>query len=248
MTSRNTTKLRTLPDAAWSDALPRRLSERLFTIAWGAIQWPWLARSLSGGKRADKARLLDRLGLPADALPNLGSWKADTALLTLIADLIEQDRPACMVELGCGASSLIAGRALALHGGGRLVSYDQHEDFVAATGDWLAEHGVRADLRHAPLGPSPAGWPGIWYQPEGVPDRIDLLVIDGPPWTIHPFVRGAAEALFDRIAPGGTVLLDDAARPGERVIAKRWRERWPDFEFTLLRTGTKGTLIGRRNG
>ena len=32
-------------------------------MAWGAIQWPWLARSLWGGKLADKHALLDRLGL-----------------------------------------------------------------------------------------------------------------------------------------------------------------------------------------
>jgi predicted O-methyltransferase YrrM len=58
-------------------------------------------------------------------------------------------------------------------------------------------------------------------------------------------VRGSAERLFDRIAPGGVVMLDDAARPGERIVARRWRERWPDFEFRLL-PGIKGTLMGVR--
>ena len=32
-----------------------------------------------------------------------------------------------------------------------------------------------------------------------LPGRTRLLLIDGPPWTLHPFVRGAAEVLFDRI-------------------------------------------------
>ena len=36
-----------------------------------------------------------------------------------------------------------------------------------------------------------------------LPDAIDLLIIDGPPWAIHPFMRGAAECLFDGIAPAG---------------------------------------------
>jgi hypothetical protein len=40
------------------------------------------------------------------------------------------------------------------------------------------------------------------------------------------------------------VLLDDAARPGERVVAARWRRDWPNFRFTLL-PGAKGTP-GRR--
>ena len=74
---------------------------------------------------------------------------------------------------------------------------------------------------------------------------IDLLVIDGPPWTINPTVRGRAEVLFERVRVGGMVLLDDAARPGERLVARRWRERWPDFDFRLL-PGIKGTLVGER--
>lgn len=57
-----------------------------------------------------------------------------------------------------------------------------------------------------------------------------------------------ADALFDRLAPGGMILLDDAARPGERIVGKRWRERWPEIDFILDSSGAKGTLIGRRHG
>ena len=242
MTSKYATGL--LPRA--QERLSRSLTDSLHVLAFGAIGWPWLLRSLSGGERREKRRLLARLGLPGNALPNLGSWKADTALLHRIVDSIERLRPRTVVELGAGASTLVAAKALALNGGGRLVSFDQHADFVEATGAWLAEHGLSADLRHAELAPAPGGWPGLWYELHHLPQRIDLLVIDGPPWTIHPFVRGAAETLFDRIPVGGMVLLDDAARPGERIVARRWRKRWPRFRFQLDRSGTKGTLIGTR--
>jgi anti-sigma factor RsiW len=63
---------------------------------------------------------------------------------------------------------------------------------------------------------------------------------------VHPFVRGAAECLFDRLSDGGIVLLDDAARPGERIVARRWKKRWPQISFTHLAGGTKGTLHGRK--
>lgn len=242
MTSRETTRLLAHGDAG----VEHRWGDRLAVIAYGAIQWPWLLRSLSGGSQQDKRRLLARLDLPQGALPNLGSWKADTALLHRIVDTIEALRPRQVVELGCGATSLVIARALERNGGGRLTSFDQHADFLHATAAWLGEHGLSADFRHAPLAPAPRGWPGHWYRLTDVPGSIDLLVIDGPPWTIHPHVRGAAETLFDRIAPGGTVLLDDAARPGERVVARRWRARWPNFRFTLDRRGTKGTLVGER--
>jgi predicted O-methyltransferase YrrM len=241
MTSRDATRL--LP----RDQAHRRRGWRDWAalIAVGAVQWPWLLRSLDGG--SDKARhaLLDELELPHAALPNLGSWKADVGLLRLVSDHIAAHRPAVMVEFGAGASTLIAARALQRAGGGRLFSFEQHEDFVEATRQWLAEYDLEAEIRTAPLAPS-KGWPGLWYQHGPLPDRIDLLVIDGPPWTIHPLTRGAAESLFDRIAVGGTVMLDDAARPGERLVARRWRKRWPNFAFRLDKSGSKGTLIGTR--
>ena len=51
------------------------------------------------------------MDLPHDALPNLGSWKADTYFLGHIVSAIEQLKPATVVELGCGASSLVMAEA-----------------------------------------------------------------------------------------------------------------------------------------
>jgi hypothetical protein len=92
-----------------------------------------------------------------------------------------------------------------------------------------------------------SGWPGHWYQLSDVPAEIDLLIVDGPPWALHPHVRGAASSLFPRIRPGGRILLDDAARPGERVVALRWRKEHGNMEFTLDSKGAKGTLLGHKH-
>lgn len=244
MTSRNATQLLPLADEAVR--IDRSISDIAHILLFGAISWPWLARSLSGGSHIAKRALIRRLDLAPDALPHLGSWKADTGLLTLLTDMVLDKRPAVVVEFGMGASSLVLARALQLNGSGRLISFDQHPEFVEATRSWLADNDVPAELHGAPLAPSPSRWPGLWYDHGPLPERIDLLVIDGPNWTIHPYVRGAAETLFDRIPVGGHVILDDGARPGERVVAARWRRRWPGFEFRLLHRGTKGTLLGTR--
>jgi predicted O-methyltransferase YrrM len=242
MTSREMTSY--LPIAG--QHIPRTAGEVAQIALFGLLGWPWLLRSLSGGSKRQKDALVARLGLAPDALPYLGSWKADTGFLTLIVDQIEAQRPETVVELGAGASSLVVAQALKNNGKGRLHSCDQHADFVAATREWLRDNGVDGDLRATTLTPSPRGWPGMWYDHGPLPQQIDLLLIDGPPWTIHPFVRGAADSLFDRIPVGGVVMLDDASRPGERVIAKRWRARWPGFDFRLVHAGTKGTLVGTR--
>lgn len=242
MTTKETTQVLALADVG----LPRSVADRITVYAYGAVQWPWLLRSLHGGRKADKVALLDYLDLPHDALPNLGSWKADTQFLSHIVSAIALLQPKNIVELGCGASSFIIARALQLHGGGRLDSYDQHAPFAAATQAWLAEHGLPGTIHHAPLGPAPDGWPGYWYQLSNLPENIDLLIVDGPPWAIHPHVRGAAASLFGRLRSGGMILLDDAARPGERIVARRWRREYAHIEFALDGSGAKGTLIGRK--
>lgn len=244
MTSRELTGF--LPLTEGDDKAARtRLSDLAWRIGFGAIGWPWLLASLSGGRKADKRALLDELGLPHDALPHLGSWKADVGFLRHIVREIARLRPANVVELGAGASTLVAAQALALHGRGRLTSFDQHGGFVEATKGWLADHELQVDLRHAPLTTESADWPGRWYALDKLPDQIDMIIIDGPPWTVHPLVRGAADSLFARLSPDAVVLLDDAARPGERLVARRWRQRWPHIDFRLMQDGTKGTLVGR---
>lgn len=234
------------PHAALSGSSQRSLGDWAAVLAFGAIQWPWLLKSLLGGGSAARIALLHKLDFSDDALPPLGSWRADAGFLDLIATHIGEQTPETVVEFGGGASTIVAARALQLAGTGRLFSFDSDIRFVTETAERLARLSLAGDVRLAPLTAS-AAWPGCWYDPELLPPSIDLLVIDGPPWALHPFTRGGADAVFDRISPGGVVMLDDAARLGERVVARRWRRDWPDFDFRFV-PGIKGTLIGRRAG
>ena len=232
-------------DADRLRAATRTLNDRLAVGVGGAVGWPWLLKSLGDGGPVARARLLERTGLPDEALPRLGSWRADADFLDIIAARILDHRPATVVELGGGTSTLVAAHCLARNGGGRLVSIDGNADFAEETRQRLADGGFEAEVWAAPIEVQDTGWPGAWYRLPPLPDRIDLLIVDGPPWTLHPMVRGAAATLFDRVPVGGAVLLDDAARPGERLVARRWRKEWPDFDFTRV-TNTAGTLIGVR--
>ena len=61
MTTREATSLLPRADAEVIGDYARSLSEWAAVIAFGAIQWPWLLRSLHGGTLAQKHALLDRL-------------------------------------------------------------------------------------------------------------------------------------------------------------------------------------------
>nr|WP_280638980.1 class I SAM-dependent methyltransferase [Sphingomicrobium aestuariivivum] len=179
-------------------------------------------------------------------MPNLGSWKADTGFLHLIVDHILEHRPRHVVEFGCGASSLVIAAALKKAGCPPHLSFDQHAEFVEKTKDWLHEHGLHADIRHAALKPIDDEWPGLFYDTGPLEDGVDMMIIDGPPWTINPMTRGGAERLFGHLAPGATLFLDDASRPGERLVARRWKKAHPEIDFHLWKGGEKGTLVGRK--
>lgn len=130
MTSRDTTRLRALPDLSPRCADGGAGGDLFYRMAFGAIGWPWLLYSLWGGTQRSKRALLRRTGLPPNALPHLGSWKADTGFLHRIVDAVETLRPRTVVELGAGASTLVCAKVLEANGGGRLFSYDQHADFA----------------------------------------------------------------------------------------------------------------------
>ena len=211
----------------------------------GAIGWPWLLRGNLPASKAQRQRLLSRLAL-ADDLPTLNGWVADAEFLNLVADRILDHGARTVVEIGSGISTLVAARALQRCGGGTLISLDTHPDHAAATAARLGERRLAADVRHLGYAFDPASPWGIrWTNLDQLPETIDLLVVDGPPWFRHPLIRGAADTLFDRIAPGGAILLDDAARPGERIVARRWRRAWPYVRFEHLPT-MKGALLGIR--
>lgn len=183
-----------------------------------------------------RAYLLHLLQWPDGALPPMGGWAASADVLILVAEWILDRKPAAVVELGSGVSSLVIGRCLQLNGQGKLLSYDHDADFLAVTARRMRLAGLPYDGVHAPLSKD------NWYDLPSIPANIDLLFIDGPPMSFGEEVRAGAARLFPNLAPGALVVLDDAARPGERRVAKTWATQFPMLRSTFLGT-EKGTLL-----
>ena len=64
-----------------------------------------------------------------------------------------------------------------------------------------------------------------WYEVDAFRDlnEIDLLLVDGPPGSLGETARyPALHVLESRLAPNAVVILDDADRPDEQGIVRRW--------------------------
>ncbi|MDO5503681.1 MAG: class I SAM-dependent methyltransferase [Actinomycetia bacterium] len=177
--------------------------------------------------------------LPQDRLlPPLGGWSMDYSVVAVIHDYARAlSRPAVMVELGSGAGTPWLG-LIAAQNGGRLLSIEHDEAFVASTSRLVQHYGLSDSntMVHAPLTEREDGdpWFSISSIDEALPgflgsDLLDVLIVDGPPSGIGPYARTPAlSELAAHLRHGALVVLDDTVRPEEKQIWSWWLEEFAD--------------------
>lgn len=195
--------------------------------------------------------LRDRLDL-RQGIPLTKHWSASPDFLKLIADHALESRPGVILECSSGATSLVLARCCQINDRGHVYSLEDGEAFAERANAHLDRYGLSAwaSIRHAPLEKLTLGQDEfLWYALDRLPDEsIDMLVIDGPSGFIQSESRyPALPLLFDKLAPGCVVFLDDAGREDERRIVRRWREAFPAIKHDYMATerGCSRLLINR---
>jgi predicted O-methyltransferase YrrM len=184
---------------------------------------------------------------PRKPLPPLGEYAATPELLATLASLVRNQRPKVIVELGSGSSTLVCAYVLQSLGDGRIYSFDHESDYGQQTRERLQEHGLQefASVNIAPLRQVSVGNESrIWYDlnVENLPP-IDLLIVDGPPYSTASLARYPALPRFwPRLAPGAVIVVDDANRPDERAMVARWLSEFPGLHAESI-PHEKGTVI-----
>lgn len=194
-----------------------------------------------------RAHLCHLLELPFGALPATRHWAASPDLLVHIATLIRRHRPEVVVECGAGVSTLVAARALALNGAGTVWTLEADADFAELTKERLRRLGLadRAKVRHAPIEALPGTPDRHWYASAAIarlPERIDMLVVDGPQATATVSRAPAIDWLFPRLAPAGLAVFDDFRRTEEQGFARRIETAFPGWSTREL-PAEKGALL-----
>jgi predicted O-methyltransferase YrrM len=218
--------------------------------------------SPTGREFSDKAARDALAALRGPYLPWSAATMRPAGLATVCNDIVLNGRRR-VVELGSGVSTVLLARLLCQRwplGGFRLAAVEHDAHWAQWVTGQLNREGMGSDVVvvHAALAPHPRAEPGLsWYDEaaltEGLRaalrgDPIDLLLVDGPPaYTAgHGLARyPALPVLGDWLAPGATVVLDDAERPGEQEVLRRWeRETGLDFDRRADREGVAVARVG----
>lgn len=173
-------------------------------------------------------------------VPPTRNWAASPDLLLTLAHLVRTHKPALVVELGSGVSTLVVAKA----GAKKVVSIDNSEEYAAKTREILKEHKVRGvEIRVAELKAYNSATD--WYDTAEIKDlkRIDLLIVDGPPGSTNPEARMPAYAEFiAKLSSKAIIVIDDVNREGERKLAESFAKALPKHVLTIY-PHEKGTAV-----
>lgn len=210
--------------------LVQRKVGRIDRELWGFRQW--LSDDLRAVARNEYRQVEALLSIyaairPFRGLPELREWAGSPDFLAKVAEVILVERPDVVVECSSGVSTLVVAAALKRNGKGRVISLEHEKIYADKTNLLLETQGLDAfatvvctPLRRLEV----RGEQWLWYGGvEAVPEKIDLLVVDGPPGSVGELARyPAGPVLVSRLRTGGIALVDDYARPDEQKMVDRW--------------------------
>jgi len=191
--------------------------------------------------------------LPVRApLPPMTGWAATPELSAFLLKTIQKYRPATIVEIGSGITTLISGYSLEKFNiDGKIISFDHDPLFASKTVDEIKLHGLsdKAEIRVAPLEKvtiENKEW--LWYSTDKIKfdQSIDLVVVDGPPVKTQKNARyPAMPMLYKYLSENAVVIVHDTNRSEETAIINLWLEKFEDFTVEKFHTEKGITLLKR---
>lgn len=185
------------------------------------------------------------------SLPYMTGWAATPEHALIIFEEIKNNKPQHLLELGSGVSTIIAAYGLEQNSSGSILSLDHDSGYAEKTTKQLQVHRLDeiAEVKYAPLAThNLVGKNWKWYDLNAVtlPEKIDMLLVDGPPVKTNKNARyPALPMLIDRMSDNAVIILHDAHRPNEVEIIKTWKKQFPVFDCDVINI-EKGVAILRK--
>lgn len=173
---------------------------------------------------------------PSRPLPATRSWAASPDLLRLLLNEFLDRKPAYVLELGSGVSTVVMAYVVQ-RWGGTIVALEQDAEYADATREEIRRHGLEDTARvvHAPLVSYDVdGTSWLWYDWDDLGEApIDALLVDGPSGDVQKLARYPAYPLLaDQLADDALLVVDDAQRDDEKEMVERWCQSNPTLRPT----------------
>jgi len=188
------------------------------------------------------SEIVQRLDLNK-GIPYTPDWSAAPDFIQLIVDYALTEKPQIIVECSSGLTTLVLARCCQINGAGELYSLENGPEYASKTRSYFDRYGLDdyATVIDAPLEKVEVnGTEYLWYGTgeliNGLVDQgINMLVIDGPPGFIQNNSRyPALPILFNKLADGCTLFLDDAARDDEQELVESWLSEYPQSDYQYI--------------
>jgi tRNA G46 methylase TrmB len=174
-------------------------------------------------------------------IPSTRSWAASPDVLLTLFEIAQRTTPRVILDLGSGMSTLVLAKSAPQ---AKIISVDNSEEYAEKTRKLLAAHAItNVEIRVAPLTAHHSGVE--WYDTSVLGDisEIDLLFIDGPPGSKNNQARlPAVVECLKKLKANAVIVIDDAARDGERSMAEKFAQALPTHTLEFL-PHEKGTAI-----
>jgi predicted O-methyltransferase YrrM len=167
-----------------------------------------------------------------------GDWSMHIQDFKYIIDLIKARKDPTIFELGAGVSTLVFSSKLSRMSTNRIIiSIEADMGYAKQVQDKIIRYGFQRCARIYYIPYEDYG-DYKWFNEEMTKaiaseiKNIDLLIVDAPPDTLCPYSRRKAIPFFlGLLKSDGIVILHDAKRQDETIIAKEWRPYFSQHEF-----------------
>jgi len=150
-----------------------------------------------------------------------------------------------VLECGSGVTTILMG-ILCGKRNVNVWSLEHYDEWRERVSGVLADNGIAA----AKVCSAPLVEYGefVWYDPPlaQMPEAFSLVICDGPPGSTKGGRYGLLPVLGNRLQDA-TILLDDAGRPGEAELIRRW-ESEAHFKTEVRGNKERGFAVMRRLG
>lgn len=171
----------------------------------------------------------------SQGLPSTRGWAGSPDFLLSISRIAQSKKPMTIIECSSGVSTVVLSQCCKLNGKGHVYSLEHDPSFAEKTRTELIRHNlndfatiINAPLKNYSINDNEWNWYSLDYLPKNL--KFDMIVIDGPPYSIQKLARYPATILISMLNESGIVILDDADRDDEKEIVEMWEQEFPDLK------------------